>query len=281
MEIIMKKWLVVGGAVVVIVVVLVVVGLSNLGPIIKKAVNSYGPRITKTEVRVGDVSVAMFSAEAKLKDFFLGNPEGFKSPQAMKVGSIHVDVDEGSLTKDTIIIDRIAVVAPEITYEKTRGTDNFKTILDNVQKAVGAETTGKTQTEKKGEGKKLLIRDFVLSDGKVNLAMSMLEGASVSASLPEIHLKNVGNKKEGVLPAEAFEEILMALYTKITSPVVAQSLKKGLEELGSSVKAAREGAEKQLETMKESAENQLETVKESAEKEARSVADQVKKFMGK
>lgn len=266
----MKKWLILGGAVVVIVAVLLVVGLSNLGPIIKKAVNTYGPRLTKTEVRLGDVSVAMFSAEAELKEFFLGNPEGFKSPQAMKVGSIQVNVDEGSLTKDTIIIDRIAVVAPEITYEKARGTDNFKTILDNVQKAVGAEKTGKTQTEKKGEGKKLLIRDFVVNDGKVNLAMSMLEGASVSATLPEIHLKNVGNKKEGVLPAKAFEEIFTALYTKITSPVVAQNLEKELEELGSSVKATSERAEKELETMRE-----------GVEKESQPVTDQVKKFMGK
>ncbi|MFP3871155.1 MAG: hypothetical protein ACLFVT_09795 [Syntrophobacteria bacterium] len=266
----MKKWLIVAGAVVVIVVALLIVGVSNLGPIIKKAVNTYGPGITKTEVRLGDVSVAMFSAEAELKDFLLGNPEGFKSPQAMKVRSIHVNVEEGSLTKDTIIIDRIAVVAPEITYEKARGTDNFKRILANVQKAAGVKTTGKTETEKKGEGKKLLIKDFVVTDGKVNLAMSMLEGASVSVSLPEIHLKNVGNKKEGVLPAEAFEEIFRVLYAKITSPAVAQSLEKEIQELGSTVKKAREEAEKQLETMKE-----------SVEKDTQSVTDELKKFMDK
>ena len=54
----MKKWIFIGlGAIVVIVVVVVFVGLSNLGPIIKKAINTYGPKITKTELHVADVGV--------------------------------------------------------------------------------------------------------------------------------------------------------------------------------------------------------------------------------
>jgi len=46
---------------VVVVVVFLVVGISNIGPIIKKAVNTYGPDITKTAVRLGDVDVSVFS----------------------------------------------------------------------------------------------------------------------------------------------------------------------------------------------------------------------------
>ena len=94
----MKKWILIGScAVLVIIVIIVVWGLSNLGPIIKNAVNTYGPNITKTEVRLGDVNISIFSAEANLKDFFLGNPKGFKSSQAMSVGSI------ASTMKPTIV----------------------------------------------------------------------------------------------------------------------------------------------------------------------------------
>ena len=131
----MKKWIFIGlGAIVVLLIVVVVVGLSKLGPLVKMAVNTYGPKITGTELRVDDVGISIFSAEAKLKKFFLGNPTGFKSPSAMKVGSVYVDVDESSITKDTIIINKVEVVGPEITYEKRGKTDNFKSILNNVQK---------------------------------------------------------------------------------------------------------------------------------------------------
>jgi uncharacterized protein involved in outer membrane biogenesis len=240
----MKKWMLIGSStVVVIIIVLLIVGVSNLGPIIKSAVNTHGPKITKTEVRLGDVGVSVFSAEAKLKDFYLGNPKGFNSPQAMNVGVIYVDVDEKSLTGDAIIIDKIEVVAPEITYEKIRGTDNFKSILNNVKKSVGAKPS-KKGSEKEGEGRKIIIRNFIVKDGKVNLAMAMLGGKSLSASLPDIHLKDIGKKKKGASPAEAFKEIFAELHEKITSPSVNDTLNKGLKELGIGVKEVGEGAKK-------------------------------------
>ena len=59
----MKKWiLIIGALIVVVIIIVLVVGLSNLGPMIKSAVNKYGPEITKTEVHLGDVKVSLFSA---------------------------------------------------------------------------------------------------------------------------------------------------------------------------------------------------------------------------
>ncbi len=237
----MKKWIFICGGIVVVIIVVLVFALSNLGPIIKTAVNTYGPEITKTDVSLNDVDISIFSAEAKLKDLVLGNPKGFKSAQAMKVKSIKVNIDEKSLTKDTIIIDSIEVIAPDITYEKIRGTDNFRIILDNVNRSTGS--TGQTQKEKsgspqKGEGKKLLIRNFIVKDGKVNFATSLLGNRTISANLPDIHLKNIGEKKGGATPAEAVREIFKSLYAKITSPAVTDVFKNGLKNLTGGAKAA-------------------------------------------
>jgi hypothetical protein len=247
----MKKWIFIGcGIVIVVIIVAVVVGLSNLGPIIKTAVNTYGPGITKTEVRLGDVGISIFSGEAKLKDLFLGNPQGFTTPQAMKVGLIHVDVDEKSIAGDTIVIDRVAVIGPEISYEKKRGTDNFQTILNNVQKSAGTGKTSKqTAAGKEGEGKKIVIKDFVVKGGKVTLALSVLGNRSVTAPLPDIHLKNIGEKKGGASPAEASKEILAALYGKITSPDVTSVFTKELKALNISPDALGGAAKKQLESL--------------------------------
>jgi hypothetical protein len=69
----MKKWIFIGlGVIVVVIAAVVIVGLSNLGPIIKHAVNTYGPKITKTQLSVDDVGVSIFSAEANIKKLFLG-----------------------------------------------------------------------------------------------------------------------------------------------------------------------------------------------------------------
>jgi uncharacterized protein involved in outer membrane biogenesis len=249
----MKKWIFIGiGAVIVILVVIVVVGISKLGPIVKMAVNTYGPKITDTELRVDDVGISIFSAEAKLKKFFLGNPKGFKSPSAMKVGSVYVNVDEGSLRGNTIVINKVEVIGPEITYEKRGKTDNFKAILSNVQKNVPKSKASKKEAKPEGEGKQLIINNFILKDGKVNLATEILGGAlggkNVSADLPDIHLKDIGKEKGGASPAEVAKQIFAALYDKITSQAVMAALNDQLKKLGVSTesveKIAKEGLEK-------------------------------------
>ena len=231
----MKKLIFIGlGALLLIVVGVVVFGLSKIGPIVQSAVNTYGPGITKTDVRLVDVDVSLFSAQAKLKDFYLGNPKGFKSPEAMKVGSILVDVAENSLTKDTIVIDRIEVLSPQLTYERTLKSDNFQAILNNVTKGAGksGKKSGSASGDQQTGSKKIIIKDFQLKGGKVNLAASMLgQEKSVSTTLPDIHLTNIGDKKGGLKPAEAFKVIFAELSKYINSPDVMNVLGEQLKEL--------------------------------------------------
>jgi uncharacterized protein involved in outer membrane biogenesis len=239
----MKKWILIGGAVVIVIIIIaLVIGISNIGPIIKTAVNTYGPKITKTDLRLDDVGISILSGKLKLKGFYLGNPHGFKSPEAMKVKSIYIAIDEKSLTKDPIIIDTIEIVRPEITYEKALSTDNFNKIIDNVNKSVGMDKAPKEETADTGEGKKLLIRDFIIKEGKVNLATSLPIGKNISAALPDIHLKNIGGEKEGESSAKVVKEILTALYSKIISPDVTKALNEELKAVGKDTQKQLEGA---------------------------------------
>ena len=244
----MKKWIYIGIGVLVVVIAIIIFGLSNLGPIIKQAVNSYGPKITKTELHVDDVGVSIFSTEAKIKQFFLGNPAGFKTPSAMKVGSVLVNVDEKSLTSNTIVIDRIEVITPEITYEKIGKNDNLNTILKNITKTSDSEKRSKQKSEEEGAGKKLIIRDFIVKQGKVNLDLSVYEigEKQISVPLPDIHLKDIGKKKNGALPAEAFKEIFAALYAKIKSPAVTDMLNEQLNKMGVNLDSLGEDVIKKL-----------------------------------
>jgi len=275
----MKKWIFIGiGAIVVIIAIIVIVGLSNLGPIIKQAVNTYGPEITKTQLSVDDVGISIFSAEAKIKKFFLGNPEGFKTPSAMKVGSVFVNVDEKSLKNATIVIDRIEVKSPEITYEKKGKTDNFNTILNNVKGSADSGKSSKKESDEQSAGKKLIIRNFVVKNGKVNLATSIygLGDKELSVPLPDIHLKDIGQEKKGASPAEVFQEIFAALYGKITSPAVTDALNQQLQAMGANLDTLGKEAAKQIEGVTQKAKE----VTGSSEKVQEGVKDVGKKVKG-
>ena len=240
----MKKLIVVGAVVVVAIAVILLIGAANLGPIIKKAVNTYGPQLTKTEVHLGDVDVSLLSGNATLKDFLVGSPKGFSAPQTLKVGSISVDLNKKSLASDTIVIDRIEVLRPEITYEKAGGTDNLRTILNNLKTAQGSAEPAKKEPVK-GAGKKLLIKDFVARDAKVNLVMPASEGRSASATLSEIHLKDVGKTSSGGTPAEVFAEVLSKLYQSVTSPAITDALNREVKALGGTAQSAADTVTKE------------------------------------
>ena len=266
----MKKWvMIIAGVIIVAVIVLVVLVLSNLGPVIKTAVNTYGPKITKTEVHLSDVDVSLLSAQAEIKKFYLGNPAGFKSPEAMTVKSIYIDMNEKSLLEDPIIIEKIEVVAPEITYEKMSGTDNFQAILNNIKRAAGKEKASEKKSGEKGKGKKIIIKDFILRDGKIKLVTSILGGEGISSPLPDIHLRNIGQKEGGASPAEALKEIFTTLYAKIISPDVTNVLNRQLEELGPNIDAVGKSITKQAGT-----------VGEDIKKEANVLKDKIKGFLG-
>jgi hypothetical protein len=197
--------------------IIVFAGLWNLGTLIKKAINNYGPDIINAEVHIGGVQTVLLSGEVHLSDFYLGNPEGFTTPHALKAPSIYVDLNEASLLGNTIVIEKIELIRPEINYEKVRGTDNFKQLIENVKDS--ENKTGKAdKAVKEKEGKRLIIRDVIFRDAGVTLTLSGLTGHRVSARIRDIHLKDIGDEEGGLPPSEAFKILLSALYGDITAP---------------------------------------------------------------
>src|SRR5437899_6734274 len=111
----MKKLIVriVIGAIVLLVIGLVVVFFS-LNSIVKKGVETVGPKLTKVEVRLGGAKLSPLSGHGRLTELFVGNPEGYKAPAAIKVGDIKLGVEPSSVLSETLVVDEVNIQAPEI-----------------------------------------------------------------------------------------------------------------------------------------------------------------------
>src|SRR5689334_14412823 len=114
----MKKLIIKIAVVVVVLIVLAVaVSIFYLGSIVKKGVETVGPTITKTEMKVKVVTVSLLSGHAKFSGMVIGNPEGYKSESAMKMGSVSATVQPSSVFSDKIVVKSINIEGPEITFE--------------------------------------------------------------------------------------------------------------------------------------------------------------------
>src|SRR5579883_3150169 len=94
-------------AVVVLILAALLVVFFSLNSIVKKGVETVGPMITKTEVKLGSADISPFSGGGRLTKLFVGNPEGFKAPSAMEFGDIKVGVQVSSLTSAVIVVNEV------------------------------------------------------------------------------------------------------------------------------------------------------------------------------
>jgi hypothetical protein len=206
----MKKYIIRIGLVgAICLVALVVVLTLSLDSIVKKGVETVGPQITKTEMKLEGVSLSILSGSGALKGFVLGNPEGYKSPSAIKAGEVTLGVKPGSVMSDKIQVTHIKVIAPEITFEGNLGTkNNLSKILENVEAATGGTGTNAPSPAGSGASQKLQVDDFLISGAKVNISMTILAGKTYTVTIPDIHFSNLGTGPDGITAAELTRRIL-------------------------------------------------------------------------
>jgi len=228
--------------VVVVVVLLVAVLIASmffLGSIVKKGVETAGPPLTKTEMKLDSATLSLFSGTGSLKGFMLGNPEGFKTAAAVKVGTTSIGVSPRSVFADKVHVTHIRVEAPEITFE-SQGlnvqANNLSKILDNVKAATGPGGTppparpaeGKPGQE--GASKKLQVDDFLITGSKLHLSSTLLAGQELVLSLPDVHFSNLGQGPEGITAAELTERVLAevtAVAMKAAEKAIGEAASKG------------------------------------------------------
>ena len=206
---------------------------GNMDSLMKTAIGDYGSAMTQAKVSVDAVKIAPADGKGTISNLLIGNPAGFKTAYAVKVGQIDVDIDIASVTRDVIVIRRIAINAPDVIYEKGDVMTNFDAIQKNIASYLGP-------ADSKKEGKKLIVEELTIRDAKAQASAAFMNGKTVNVPLPDITLKNLGKAKGGISPGELGQEITGALKAKLTGAVSFDRLMKStgeaLEKAGSAVK---------------------------------------------
>ncbi len=204
----MKKVLIGILIAVVVVIVLAVAGVALfLDSGIKKGVETVGPMVAKVPVKLDSVSVSLLSGSGKLKGLLVGNPEGYKSPSSIQVGTAELALEPRSVFADKVVVKNISLEAPQITFETDLKGNNLSKILANVQEFSGTNQPAKGQPEAKAS-RKLQVDNFVIKGGKINVSVTALGGRSATVPLPDIQLTGLGQGPEGITAAELTKRVL-------------------------------------------------------------------------
>ncbi len=236
----MKKVAIVLGVILVILGVAFVWLHNNLDSLVKNAIEKYGSQMTGTKVQVSSVEIKASEGTGIVRGLVVGNPSGFKTPYALKVGRIEMVLDIESLAKPVVLIKKIAVSAPDVIYERANGTTNFDAIQKHVAEQAGSSSGPSSE---KGGGKKLIVEHLSVTNAKAQASAAFMNGRMVSVSLPNIFLNNIGKAQGGVPPGELGRQIGNALKEKLEASInfgdIAKSMGTTLEKAGNALKGLK------------------------------------------
>ena len=203
----------------------------SLNTLVKKAVETVGPTITKTHVGLASANLSPFSGSGKLSGFVIGNPEGFQGPYALKLGSIAVSIDKSTILKDTIVVNSIVIRNPAVALIGTPFGNNLGKLLQNIKS--GSPTKSKEEISSSlAASKKFIVKEVVISGAKVDVAASAMEQKiQQSLPIPDITLRNIGSDGSGVSARELAMQIITPIINAAAREGINTLAKQGIQQL--------------------------------------------------
>ena len=221
---------------------------SNLGGLIKTAMETYGSEATQTQVKVGNVTLSVTSGEGAISGVSIGNPKGYSAANAFALGVVSMKVDVASVTKNPVVIKEIVIDRPQLAYEMSAdGSSNLQTIQKNVNAYAakmgggGGSSAQKPAAGSKEPERKLIIENLYVRNGQIAASHAALKDQKISTALPTIHLTNIGKAKGGATPAEVANDVIGAISQQ-AAKVATVDLTKSLDSLKGAVGGALGGA---------------------------------------
>ena len=189
---------------------------SSLDRMVKGAIETYGPQFMQVAIKLDKAKISPREGKGALYRLFIGNPPEFKSPHALRVETIDLNLDVGSLMQDVIVIHKLEIVSPDVLYDARSKASNFDVIQRNVERVMKSETRKRSARS----SKKIIIEQLMIKEAKVTYYSPLTQMREINLSLPDITINNIGKAKGGATASEVTQSIVQALQASVVKNVV-------------------------------------------------------------
>ena len=204
------------------------------GTVVKHSVNVVGPRVLGVPVVLEQARFNPWQGRLRLSGLTVGNPEGFQTENLLYIGHLEADIRLSSIFSDALVMDRVLIDSPRVTYEVGMRRTNLGALLEKLEKESPPPGTEPEEMEKQ-PGTPMIIKELTLTDGRAAVSATAMRGHVVPVQLRTITLKNLGGEDQSVrqIATEVFAVLIGA---------VGYAVADAGERLGSGLQSALEGA---------------------------------------
>ena len=213
---------------------------NNIDEIVREFIVQEVSEVTDTKVQLDAVKLDLKEGSGSLFNFEQPNPPGFQTKYAFHFDQAELDLDLKSIFDEVIVIEKVFINGAEIVYEYSDGKTNFielKNIINaNMNnKTVSASNSKTDQPQQKEtkktqakQSKKIIIKSFEMINTKVEGAVPFASSQTLSVTLPNIQLNNIGSK-DGVEADQLMAIIIDTLEKDLKRSINFKSLVRDLE----------------------------------------------------
>jgi len=215
---------------------------ENLERMVARTIEDVGSELTGTRVSVSSVSLDLSEGRGSVSGLRVGNPRGFSSDDAFRLGNISVEIDPASVTGSPISIREVRIAAPEVLFEVN---EIGKANVNELRRAL-AEPGGSGEGEGGAPdeaGPRIAIGRLVFEAGRIRSDTTVLGGERREVALPSLTMRRLGGSR-GATPDELGRKIAAAFATRVVETVARNRLLEEIEEtvdeaLGEAADAAK------------------------------------------
>ena len=228
-------------------------GARELDSVVASTIERYGSALTGTDVTVKGVDLALTAGRADLAGLTVGNPRGYETDYAVRIGSASVALDIGSLAGEVPVIDELILDGALINAEQREAASN----LTDIQK----HATASSGEPPAGEPERIVVERFRVRNASVLVTSEHLSNPE-ELPLRDIVVENIGSATGGATYSEAAEAMLMPVLAAARSAAAAR-LRSAAGEAVS--EAAREELEEESEELRDRTDEERLEVSERVE----------------
>lgn len=189
----------------------------HLNSLVEKGIETFGPLVTRTSVRLKSASLSPFTGRGTLKGLVIGNADGFEADTSFGLRKVQVFVELSSLADPKIVVHEIIVDAPIIIHEAGPKGVNLEHIRRSIE----------TFLPPGDLDLRFEVGLFLMKNATVRATLKQADGKEgfVTLPVPAVVLTDIG-KGEGATPKEAAAAMLGAVVDAAQKAVAqAQSAK--------------------------------------------------------
>ncbi len=186
--------------------------------IVKNNIEESASALLKTEVKVSDVDLSIFSGKGEIEGFAVINPKGFSEQVAIGFEQMNLEVKLSSLLSDTVIVEELIVQNPSVRLEQKENKINLKELNNNISSA----------SSKDESSKKLVINYFLMEEGRATISSEADEIDGTEATISRLELIDIGKNSSNTLQ-QTMQQILEPVIQELVSKTVKNQILNQIE----------------------------------------------------